>query len=181
MALHRDIYWVGRQWAVTGFGLQAMDQRLKGAFDIEASRLWDSHISDRICEHAWVIAEDFERALSIARARFVEPQRKPLPLVESVLELIQPAHVPMPEPAAAWTESSQQTGEEVAEAQPDHPDEAPTTQDAAPAAQYEGRLDAIEHEVQDLLRSAKAHAPPPMPTLRTEAHARFLPQWRIRR
>ena len=35
MALHRDIYWVGRQWAVTGFGVQAVDQRLKGTFDIE--------------------------------------------------------------------------------------------------------------------------------------------------
>jgi len=23
MALHRDIYWVGRQWAVTGYGIQA--------------------------------------------------------------------------------------------------------------------------------------------------------------
>jgi len=41
MALHRDIYWVGRQWAVTGFGIQAIDQRLKGSFDIEMSRVWD--------------------------------------------------------------------------------------------------------------------------------------------
>jgi hypothetical protein len=27
MALHRDIYWVGRQWAVTGYGIQACDQK----------------------------------------------------------------------------------------------------------------------------------------------------------
>jgi len=40
MALHRDIYWVGRQWAVTGYGMQAVDQKLQGKFDIEASRLW---------------------------------------------------------------------------------------------------------------------------------------------
>ena len=39
MALHRDIYWLGRQLAVTGFGLQAIDQRLKGAFDIEGANL----------------------------------------------------------------------------------------------------------------------------------------------
>ncbi len=39
MALHRDIYWVGRQWAVTGFGVQAVDQRLKGAFDVEVGAI----------------------------------------------------------------------------------------------------------------------------------------------
>ena len=36
MALHRDIFWVGRQWAVTGYGIQACDQKQKGGFDIEA-------------------------------------------------------------------------------------------------------------------------------------------------
>ena len=36
MALHRDIFWVGRQWAVTGYGVQACDQKQKGQFDIEA-------------------------------------------------------------------------------------------------------------------------------------------------
>jgi hypothetical protein len=41
MALHRDIYWVGRQWSVTGYGMQAIDQKLQGKFDIEVSRLWD--------------------------------------------------------------------------------------------------------------------------------------------
>ena len=41
MALHRDIFWVGRQWAVTGYGVQACDQKQKGQFDIEAGRLWD--------------------------------------------------------------------------------------------------------------------------------------------
>ena len=35
MALHRDIYWVGRQWAVTGYGMQACNQKQKGQFDIE--------------------------------------------------------------------------------------------------------------------------------------------------
>jgi len=41
MVLHRDIYWVGRQWAVTGYGIQACDQKQKGKFDIEAARLWE--------------------------------------------------------------------------------------------------------------------------------------------
>ena len=41
MALHRDIHWIGRQWAVTGHGMQLIDQKLQGFFDIEISQLWD--------------------------------------------------------------------------------------------------------------------------------------------
>ena len=48
MALDRNIYWVGRQWAVTGLGIQLVDQRLKGAFDIEASRVWAEDVPDRM-------------------------------------------------------------------------------------------------------------------------------------
>ena len=39
MPLHRDIHWIGRQWAVTGLGMQLIDQKLKGFFDIEVSQL----------------------------------------------------------------------------------------------------------------------------------------------
>jgi hypothetical protein len=91
MALHRDIYWVGRQWAVTGFGIQAIDQRLKGSFDIEVSRLWDEIAVERTRALAWLNAVDFDKALEIARARHPELARKKLPLVESVLKMIQPA------------------------------------------------------------------------------------------
>jgi hypothetical protein len=91
MALHRDIYWVGRQWAVTGFGIQAIDQRLKGSFDIEMSRLWDDVVVERTRALAWLNAADFGKALEIARARHPEPAGKKLPLVESVLKMIQPA------------------------------------------------------------------------------------------
>lgn len=91
MALHRDIYWVGRQWAVTGFGIQAIDQRLKGSFDIEVSRLWDEIAVERTRGLAWLNAADFDKALEMARARHPEPARKKLPLVESVLKMIQPA------------------------------------------------------------------------------------------
>jgi hypothetical protein len=91
MALHRDIYWVGRQWAVTGFGIQAIDQRLKGSFDIEGPGVWDDVTVERTRGLAWLNAADFDRALELARARHPEPPRKKLPLVESVLEMIQPA------------------------------------------------------------------------------------------
>jgi hypothetical protein len=40
MAPHRDIYWLGRQWAVTGYRMQAIDPKRNGEFDIEVSRLW---------------------------------------------------------------------------------------------------------------------------------------------
>src|ERR1700743_784707 len=90
MALHRDIYWVGRQWAVTGFGIQAIDQRLKGSFDIEIARLWDDIAVECTRALAWLNAADFDKALEMARARHPEPARKKLPLVESVLKMIQP-------------------------------------------------------------------------------------------
>jgi hypothetical protein len=91
MALDRDIYWVGRQWAVTGFGIQAIDQRLKGSFDIEIARVWDDIAVERTRALAWLNAADFDKALEMARARHPEPPHKKLPLVESVLKMIQPA------------------------------------------------------------------------------------------
>ena len=48
MALHRDIYWVGRQWAVTGYGVQACNQRQKSQFDIEGARLWEPGVVERL-------------------------------------------------------------------------------------------------------------------------------------
>ena len=106
MALHRDIYWVGRQWAVTGFGMQAVDQRLKGAFDVEVARLWEDDLPQRMRALAWVNLEDFNKALEVARARFPAPPRKNLPLVESVLELIQPASAGPAKPASSLMEAS---------------------------------------------------------------------------
>ena len=153
MALHRDIYWVGRQWAVTGFGVQAIDQRLRGAFDIEASQVWDDGLQSRMCGHAWVNAQDFDKALTVARQRFPEPAKKSLPLVESVLELMQqptagpasgPAQQPLPPPLP--DEVVVQPAEPVVTAEPPQP------------------------------------APPPPLQLRMQGKlARFLPQWRVRR
>src|ERR1700676_3022113 len=80
MALHRDIYWVGRQWAVTGYGLQACDQKQKSKFDIEASRLWEDGVQERVRALKWLNSEDFDKAISIARKYYPEPARTtPLP------------------------------------------------------------------------------------------------------
>ena len=70
MALHRDIYWVGRQWAVTGYGVQACDQKQKSQFDIEVNRLWEDDVLEGLRAHKWLNVEDFEKAIAIARKRF---------------------------------------------------------------------------------------------------------------
>jgi hypothetical protein len=74
MALHRDIYWIGRQWAVTGHGMQLIDQRLEGAFDIEVARLWDDDLIENLRAKAWLKAEDFDKGLAVARTRHPQPQ-----------------------------------------------------------------------------------------------------------
>jgi hypothetical protein len=111
MAMHRDIYWVGRQWAVTGAGIQAVDQRRRCTFDIEVERIWDDGLLERMFALDWLNREDFDKALAIARSRFPEPPRKPLPLVESVLELIQPSPTEPRKPLAPLSESSARVGE----------------------------------------------------------------------
>src|SRR5690242_19400801 len=99
MALHRDIYWLGRQWAVTGFGLQAIDQRLKGIFDVEAARLWDEGVLDDLRAHAWVNAADLDKAIAAGRKRYPAPPPKVASPVEATLRLTesilsQPAKAP---------------------------------------------------------------------------------------
>jgi hypothetical protein len=85
MALHRDIYWVGRQWAVTGYGIQACNQKQKSQFDIEASRLWEDGALETIRAEAWLNVEDFEKALAVAREHYPGPPRKAVPPRESAL------------------------------------------------------------------------------------------------
>jgi hypothetical protein len=72
MALHRDIFWVGRQWAVTGAGIQAVDQRLRGVLDIDIARLWDDSLVQSRRAKPGVNFEDFDKALTMARERFPE-------------------------------------------------------------------------------------------------------------
>jgi hypothetical protein len=84
MALHRDIYWVGRQWAVTGYGIQACNQKQKSKFDIEGSRLWEDDVLESIRAEPWLNIEDFEKALAVARKHYPEPPRKAAPPRQSV-------------------------------------------------------------------------------------------------
>ena len=73
MALHRDIYWVGKQWAVTGHGVQACNQKQKSQFDIEGARLWDDGVQEAVRAEKWVNTDDFEKAVAVARKYYPEP------------------------------------------------------------------------------------------------------------
>jgi hypothetical protein len=96
MALHRDIYWVGKQWTVTGHGIQACDQKQKSKFDIEASRLWEDGVLEDIRALKWLNGEDFEKAVAVARKQFPEPPRKTGPREKTVF----PAEKAVPEKKA---------------------------------------------------------------------------------
>jgi hypothetical protein len=99
MALHRDIFWVGRQWAVTGSGIQACDQKKNGKFDIDASRLWEDDVLERLRAEPWFNREDFDKARVAARRYYPEPPRKAAPPVASVSRVLEDAPVEPPKPA----------------------------------------------------------------------------------
>jgi hypothetical protein len=113
MPLHRDIYWVGKQWSVTGHGMQAIDQKLKGKFDIEVSRLWEDDLHDELSDEKWFNAKDFDKGLEQARKHYPEPPGKtaskarkatlalaePVPSDDSTKPQDQPKANPAPAPA----------------------------------------------------------------------------------
>jgi hypothetical protein len=156
MALHRDIYWVGRQWAVTGFGIQAVDQRLRGVLDVEAARLWDDELIASRRAKPGLNVEDFDKALSAARVRWPQapdpPAAKPTPMPP-----VRRAEAPRI-PAEAEVDSLIARLSQLERPEIDDPPAAPPAVSAAPVA----------------IRSSLA--------LRAEGRlARFLPQWRVRR
>ena len=99
MALHRDIYWVGKQWAVTGHGVQACNQKQKAQFDISASRLWEDGVQDAVRSLHWVNREDFDKAIAAARKYYPEPPRKEPPPPLPVSSPIHLAPAPEPQPS----------------------------------------------------------------------------------
>jgi hypothetical protein len=119
MALHRDIYWVGRQWAVTGYGIQACDQKQKGQFDIEAVRLWDDGVQESVRALKWFNGEDFDKAVSVARKYYPEPPRKTPPPVPPVQDDVPPPNPP--QTAAPADQPVPQTRDNVPPPQPPKP------------------------------------------------------------
>ena len=122
MALHRDIYWVGRQWAVTGYGIQACDQKQKGQFDIEAARLWEDGVQESVRALKWLNAEDFDTAISVARKYYPESPRKAPPPEKPVSQTTD--NIPPPEPprkAAPPDKPVSQTKDNVPSPEPPKP------------------------------------------------------------
>jgi hypothetical protein len=103
MALHRDIYWLGRQWAVTGYGLQLIDQKLQGFFDIEASRLWEGALIESMHAKQWLNREDFDKGLALARERHSQPPRESEPPSPELAGLPSTGANPVPPPLGAPT------------------------------------------------------------------------------
>jgi hypothetical protein len=79
MALHRDIYWVGKQWAVTGHGIQACNQKQRSQFDIAAAEIWEDGVQEAVRSLEWVNRDDFDKAVATARNHYPEPPRKTPP------------------------------------------------------------------------------------------------------
>jgi len=131
MALHRDILWIGRQWAVTGHGMQLIDQRLMGAFDIEVIRLWDDDLIDRMRAKEWLNAADFDKGLAVARMRhqLPEPGSEPVVAAASAIDLVAsppppklPATAEPPQAAPAPPAAAMPPPAPVELAQPASPD-----------------------------------------------------------
>jgi len=84
MPLHRDIHWIGRQWAVTGHGMQLIDQKLNGFFDVEASHLWEEALIETMRAKEWLNVADFDKGLEVARRRFAPDGVAQSPPAETV-------------------------------------------------------------------------------------------------
>jgi hypothetical protein len=68
--LQEPIYWKGRQWATTAFGIEARD----GTYIIAGNRVWENNHGHGWIEHMnekdWVDLPDFVEALRLARTRW---------------------------------------------------------------------------------------------------------------
>lgn len=74
MDLHRDgeslsepVYWEGRQWAVTAYGVECLD----GTYPIDKEGLWmnqpEHSWEEHMSEKTWIDLPDFRVAIAIAR------------------------------------------------------------------------------------------------------------------
>jgi hypothetical protein len=169
MPLHRDIHWIGRQWAVTGHGMQLIDQKQKGSFDIEAPRLWDEALIEGVRTQQWVNVADFDKGLEVARKRYREqPRAEPRPPEEIVL----PAPLPAAPPTAPATPvvSAPFAG-------PTAPVIVSITPVAAATAQIAKPAEPPSHEPEMIEPSKSARGKFQMRFL---GYAKFIRPWRVR-
>ena len=134
MALHRDILWIGRQWAVTGHGMQLIDQRLMGAFDIEVARLWDDDLIARMHAKEWLNAADFDKGLAVARTRHPQPQAGSTSVVAPPVPAIEPVAPPPPAAKPEVPKFETPKPERLAPVHPSHPVEPQMPESPPPVA-----------------------------------------------
>ena len=72
MVLHRDIFWLGRQWAVTGYGIQLVSSKHGMRFDVPAADIGHDDLDAPMRDEPWFDAADFSEALTVARRRAEE-------------------------------------------------------------------------------------------------------------
>ena len=72
VVLHRDVFWLGKQWAVTGFGVQAVSKKHNMTFDIDVSQIWGDDLDAPMRDEPWFDAADFAEAVTVARRRAEE-------------------------------------------------------------------------------------------------------------
>ena len=194
MVLHRDIYWVGRQWAVTGHGLQACDQKQKGKFDIEAARLWDDGLVETMHAKEWLNAADFDKGLEIARKRYpAQPSNAAEPPKETFKETFEETF------KETFKKTSRETYKEtpkaeppeasVLPAQPSPPDAplrpAPRREEPKPQEPVPIDLKQKIAEIKVSMRAKRSAVDPSKPVLpafqaRFPASAKFVQLWRVR-
>ena len=187
MALHRDIHWIGRQWAVTGYGMQLIDQKLKGFFDIEAIRLWDDALIETMLAKEWLNKADFDKGLAIARARYPGSRGNVAqPLERTVLPASANGHTaPMPQASKLEELKPEELKREEPKAQEPKPEEA-KPEEAKP--QKPDPIVAVAKTTEtgktQPLGLKLAPAAPPQPVVpkfhaRYAGSARFVRPWRI--
>ena len=72
MVLHRDIFWLGRQWAVTGYGIQLVSTKHDMRFDVPAADIVRDDLDAPLRDEPWFDPADFADALQVARRRVEE-------------------------------------------------------------------------------------------------------------
>ena len=161
MALHRDIFWIGRQWAVTGHGMQLIDQRLMGAFDIEVARMWDDDLIERMRAKEWLNAADFDKGLAVARTRHPQSQAVSTSVAAPPVPAIEPIAPPLPAAKPEVPRFETPKLERAAAVQPSHPAEPQVLESPPPVA-----IEPPKQESPDL-------------QMKIEGGARFARPWRV--
>ena len=178
MPLHRDIHWIGRQWAVTGHGVQLIDQKLQGFFDMEASKLWSDALIDSMYAKEWLNTADFEKALAVARAKY--PQGAGVPLPPAPAPLPREIAAPLPvEPVAVPPAPSPPAPPPAPPVAKSQVVESPKPE---PNASIEPPSVRAELQTSATMPSAASELPTPPPSLlemQCAGHARFVRPWRV--